>query len=82
MWLRGNKEHETNCHPEPLFWAKDLPRCVGLNCGLVAFSPESRPESRDKARKAEISREVLRPTSGLRMTVTKGIGLEAVFGHE
>ena len=66
MWLHQSEPcasrlcHKT-CHPEPLFWAKDLPKYFGLNCLFAALSPctpSSRPKSPDAALKTNVSREI------------------------
>ena len=59
-----------NCHPEPLFWVKDLPEHFRLNCNILALLPDAgvlAEEPRERIY-VSISREILRPASGLRMT--------------
>src|SRR5215469_4282901 len=57
------------CHAKPVL-AKDLPRCIRLDCHLPAFSQDARPKSQDKAIKSKAFREIDRPKQGLRMTVS------------
>ena len=62
------------CHPEARFWPKDLPEYIVLNCCFPAFSQGSWPESQSGAVELGASREILRPTPGLRMTdVVEGL---------
>ena len=48
---------------------KDLPEYFGLDCHVLAPWPEFSWKSRESATKTAASREILRPTPGLGMTV-------------
>src|SRR4029077_13070931 len=87
------------CHSEARCWPKNLPRCLGLNCCLLALRPilfllevefqaqlrrhwVPRESALLAAFKSEAFREILRPTSGLRMTsLYRGLRM-TVFGKK
>ena len=48
------------CHPEALFWAKDLPECVGRKCRVAALRPGILAKKPGCCKQTEASREVLR----------------------
>jgi hypothetical protein len=58
-----------DCHPEAPFWPKDLPEYVGFSCRFLAFRRKSLARKPGRSNELRSSRKVLRPKSGLRMTV-------------
>jgi len=73
-------QHTTprDCHPEAFFWAKDLPRCIGLERRVPVLSRGCWPKSQYPASTLEASWEVLLPKEGLRMTVFRVL---SVWNH-
>jgi len=69
--MRAENAMELNastCHPERSF-GRRISRDVSDFATSRLFAQDFRPKSRDKAFKAEILREILRPKEGLRMTL-------------